>query len=81
MRMPWIFGYDKTFTQPVVWVTTLVMVAFHMGAVAALFVFSWKPFLIAMLLWWVAGGLGIGVGYHRLLTHRGYKTPKWMEYF
>jgi sn-1 stearoyl-lipid 9-desaturase len=20
-------------------------------------------------------------GYHRLLTHRGYKTPKWVEYF
>ena len=21
------------------------------------------------------------MGYHRLLTHRGYKTPKWIEYF
>jgi stearoyl-CoA desaturase (delta-9 desaturase) len=21
------------------------------------------------------------MGFHRLLTHRGYKTPKWMEYF
>jgi sn-1 stearoyl-lipid 9-desaturase len=21
------------------------------------------------------------MGYHRLLTHRGYKTPKWLEYF
>jgi fatty-acid desaturase len=31
-------------------------------------------------LWWVAGGFGIGMGYHRLLTHRGYKTPRWMEY-
>jgi fatty-acid desaturase len=25
--------------------------------------------------------LGIGIGYHRLLTHRGFKTPKWVEYF
>jgi stearoyl-CoA desaturase (delta-9 desaturase) len=57
------------------------MVAFHIGAVAALFMFSWKAFLLAMVLWWVAGSLGIGMGYHRLLTHRGYKTPKWMEYF
>jgi len=32
------------------------------------------------VLWWVAGGVGIGMGYHRLLTHRGYKTPKWVEY-
>jgi stearoyl-CoA desaturase (delta-9 desaturase) len=25
--------------------------------------------------------LGIGMGYHRLLTHRSYKSPKWIEYF
>jgi len=25
--------------------------------------------------------LGIGMAYHRLLTHRGYKTYKWIEYF
>src|SRR6266849_3210330 len=23
----------------------------------------------------------IGMAYHRLLTHRGYRTPKWVEYF
>jgi fatty-acid desaturase len=56
------------------------MVAFHIGALAALFAFSWKAFIVAVLLWWIAGSLGIGVGYHRLLTHRGYKTFKWMEY-
>ena len=28
----------------------------------------------------MVGFLGIGMGYYRLLTHRGYKTPKWMEY-
>ena len=35
----------------------------------------------AAILWWVSGSLGIGIAYHRLLTHRGFKTPKWMEYF
>lgn len=74
-------SHDKTFQQPVVWVTTCFMALFHVGAVAALFVFSWKAFLLAVLLWWVAGGLGVGMGYHRLLTHRGYKTPTWVEYF
>ena len=74
------FTRDKTFRQPIVWLTTSFMIAFHVGAVVALFFFSWKAFLLAMLLWWVAGGLGIGMGYHRLLTHRGYKTPKWIEY-
>ena len=75
-----MFGHDRTFTQPIVWITVLVMIAFHLGAIAALFMFHWKPFFVAMLLWWVAGGFGIGMGYHRLLTHRGYKTPKWFEY-
>jgi len=63
------------------WVTSSFMLLFHMGALAALFFFSWKPFLLAIFLYWVGGSLGIGMGYHRLLTHRGYKTPKWVEYF
>ena len=63
------------------WVTTSFMLAFHIGAVAALFFFTWKALLLAMFLWWVSGSLGIGMCYHRLLTHRGYKTPKWVEYF
>jgi fatty-acid desaturase len=77
MQSPW---HDRTFTQPVVWVTTFFMVVFHLGAIAALFLFTWKAFFVAMFLWWIAGGVGIGMGYHRLLTHRGYKTPKWVEY-
>ena len=63
------------------WPTASVMVLFHLGAVAALFFFSWKALGVAILLWWVSASLGIGVGYHRLVTHRGYKTPKWLEYF
>jgi fatty-acid desaturase len=77
MRSLW---HDRTFTQPVVGVTTFFMVVFHIGAIAALFLFTWKAFFVAMVLWWIAGGVGIGMGYHRLLTHRGYKTPKWVEY-
>jgi stearoyl-CoA desaturase (delta-9 desaturase) len=53
----------------------------HVLAVAALFFIDWGAIATAIVLWWVAGSLGIGMGYHRLLTHRGYKTPKWMEYF
>jgi sn-1 stearoyl-lipid 9-desaturase len=62
------------------WVTAIFMFVFHVGAVAALFFFSWKALAVALLLYWVGGSLGIGMGYHRLLTHRGYKTPKWVEY-
>src|ERR1700758_3031653 len=63
------------------WVTAIFMALFHVGAIAALFFFTWKALFVAMFLWWVSGSLGIGMSYHRLLTHRGYKTPKWVEYF
>src|ERR1700731_1421717 len=63
------------------WVTAFFMVAFHIGAVGALFFFTWKALFVAAFLWWVSGSLGIGMSYHRLLTHRGYKTPRWVEYF
>ena len=63
------------------WVTTSFMTLFHLGAIAALFFFTWKAFFVALFLWWASGSLGIGMGYHRLLTHRGFKTPKWLEYF
>jgi fatty-acid desaturase len=63
------------------WNTGLFMVIFHLGTVAAFFVFSWKWLAISLILKWVAGSLGIGIGYHRLLTHRGFKTPKLVEYF
>jgi len=63
------------------WFTTSIMVIFHLGAIAALFFFTWKALFVAAFLWWVSMSLGIGMGYHRLLVHRGYKTPKWVEYF
>src|SRR5689334_1345344 len=73
-----MFERDKTFSQPIIWTTTLFMIAFHLGAIAALFFFSWKALALAIMLWWISGSLGVGMGYHRLLTHRGYKTPKWV---
>ncbi len=63
------------------WNTTVFMILFHLGAVAAFFVFKWQALLVAILIWWISASLGAGMGFHRLLTHRGYKTPKLVEYF
>jgi fatty-acid desaturase len=63
------------------WNTLIFMLVFHAGAVAALFFWSRQALLVTLLLWWVSGSLGIGMGYHRLLTHRGYQVPKLVEYF
>lgn len=62
------------------WVTAPAVALFHFGFVAALFYFNWQRLLLAGVVWTVGGSLGIGVCFHRLLTHRGYKTPKWVEY-
>jgi stearoyl-CoA desaturase (delta-9 desaturase) len=67
--------------QKMNWTTTIVLVLFHIGAVAALFMFSWKAFLVSAALYWMAVGWGISLGYHRLHTHRSYKTPLALEYF
>src|ERR1700722_1894138 len=63
------------------WLTTIVMVLFHIGAIAALFMFSWVNLAVALFLLWMCTGLGISMGYHRLHTHRSYQVPLWMEYF
>ncbi|HEX8139930.1 MAG TPA: fatty acid desaturase [Pyrinomonadaceae bacterium] len=62
------------------WITASFIVLFHVGAIAALFLFSWQA-LAATVLLWIISGMGIGMGFHRLLTHRGYKTPRAVEYF
>jgi len=63
------------------WPTTIVFSLFHVGAVAALFMFEWQAVVVAALLYWLAIGCGIGMGYHRLLTHRSYVVPKPVEHF
>lgn len=71
-------GHDQ---QGLNWNTTAFMIIFHVGAVIALFYWSWWGLLTAGILAWVAGSLGIGMCYHRLLTHRGYKVPRAVKYF
>jgi sn-1 stearoyl-lipid 9-desaturase len=66
---------------PINWLTAIFMIIFHICAVPSLFMFSWPAFFVTVVLWWISGSLGIGMGFHRLLTHRGYRTPKVVEYF
>ncbi len=50
-------------------------------AVAAFWYVTWANVLVALVLHWMAVGFGISLGYHRLHTHRGFKTSKAFEYF
>src|SRR4051794_22647731 len=72
--------YGRRHQKGMIAITTVAMTAFHVGALAALFFVTWGAILPAALLYVMAGMLRIGLGYHRLLTHRGYKTYRWVEY-
>ncbi len=63
------------------WNTVFFVTAFHLAALPVFFTFSWQNFVAAFVLWWIGSSWGIGIGYHRLLTHRGFTTSKWMTRF
>ncbi len=63
------------------WSTAFFMTLFHIGAVWALFQFTWSGLAVFLVTYYISLSLGIGMSYHRLLTHRSYKTPKAVEYF
>jgi stearoyl-CoA desaturase (delta-9 desaturase) len=50
----------------------------HLGALVSFAYFSWTN-LAVMFVLYVVTGLGITVGYHRLLAHRSFRTPLWLE--
>ena len=62
------------------WFTTTVFGLLHVGAVAALFMFSWRSLAVAVALYWISVGFGISLGYHRLHTHRSFRVPQALEY-
>jgi stearoyl-CoA desaturase (delta-9 desaturase) len=65
------------------WGNILFMVTIHAVSLLAFLpaFFSWKAVGLAVFLHWVTGGLGITLGFHRMLTHRSFQVPKWLEYF
>jgi fatty-acid desaturase len=62
------------------WLIASFIAMFHVGAMTALFFFTWRALFVALFLYWLTAIVGIGLCYHRLLTHRSFRTPKWVEY-
>ena len=54
----------------------------HVIAALAFFpwFFSWTGVILFVLGLYVFGMLGINLGYHRLITHRGFSCPLWLEH-
>ncbi|MFH1340191.1 MAG: fatty acid desaturase [Pseudomonadota bacterium] len=64
------------------WPYIIVIAGYHGLALLAFMPgwFSWSGLILAMLLTHLCGLFGINLCYHRLLTHRGLKVPKWLEH-
>lgn len=65
------------------WVVIGFMAAIHVLAVVALLPQFWSLAAVATLavLYWVTACLGVTIGYHRLLSHRAFRVPQWLERF
>ncbi|OMP01361.1 Fatty acid desaturase, type 1 [Corchorus olitorius] len=61
--------------------TAGVVLAMHLLSLFAPFHFNWPAFWVAVGLYFVTGLLGITLSFHRNLSHRSFKVPKWLEYF
>lgn len=62
------------------WVSVGFFAIIHALALLAPWFFSWSALGVAIFLHWLFGSIGICLGYHRLLTHRSFQVPKWLEY-
>lgn len=62
------------------WKNVAMVTFFHLLAIPVFFTFSWQNLAALLIGNWIVGSLGVGLGWHRLLTHRSFKAPKWLEY-
>lgn len=61
--------------EAVFWITVL-----HVSLLVAIPFFTWKAFFVCILLLFTVSPIGVNLTYHRLLSHRAFKVPKWFEY-
>jgi stearoyl-CoA desaturase (delta-9 desaturase) len=69
----------ERWSQGLDWPTALWLGGLHVGVFAAPFFFTWKALLLAFVLSWLSGGLGVCLGYHRLLTHGSFETYQFLR--
>ena len=50
-----------------------------LGVVYAFYSAEYNLLLISLFTYWIIGVLGINIGYHRLLSHRSFKTHRFWE--
>ncbi len=64
------------------WPVVMAIGSMHVFALLAFHpaFFSWSAVAVMVLLCWASGGLGVTLGFHRLLTHGSFQTPRLIKY-
>lgn len=62
------------------WIALGFFALIHALAMLTPWFFSWSALGITIFLHWLFGSIGICLGYHRLLSHRSFQVPQWLEY-
>jgi stearoyl-CoA desaturase (delta-9 desaturase) len=65
------------------WLYTIGIPLIHALSLLAFvpWLFNWTGVVLVFVGHHVFGMMGISLGYHRLLTHQGFTSPKWFEHF
>jgi fatty-acid desaturase len=66
----------------ITWFAAILLLVYHLIALLAFvpWFFSWTGVVLAVIGDYVFGVLGINLCYHRLLAHRAFRCPKWLEH-
>ena len=65
------------------WTTSAWLIGVHLLSLLALLpqFFSWSAVGVFFILYYITLCWGITIGFHRLLSHRSFSVPKWLERF
>lgn len=67
-------------SKGIYWDVVAFFAIVHGLALLAPWFFSWSALGMLIFLHWLFGSIGICLGYHRLLSHRSFQVPQWLEY-
>ncbi len=60
-------------------ILTWFVVLHSIAIIGGYYFFSWGALITAAALYVLTGMVGITFGYHRLLSHRSFRAPRWLE--
>ncbi len=63
------------------WAAIIWLGLIHAGCIFAPFYFSWQAVVLVVVLHWLTGGIGICLGFHRMLTHTSFATYRPVRLF